>query len=187
MVLLLFVCNVKVNVLQSKITLGVIARETRCDMGVQYAILLHRLNGMVTNNNPSPLSSPLCLRLNRNPPAHMGISRLSEMAPPPISPPSTVTPPLCRSTPSTTVTFKFETASGSSCSNLDSDISDVHSPSYSYRVTPPPPPSTCPSTIQSQQSYHSLGRSSHTHQSLHSTRDSLSSYPPAPAHCATNV
>ncbi|CAI8007678.1 Neogenin, partial [Geodia barretti] len=135
---------------------------------------------------PKPLE-PSHAILNRNPPAHMGISRLSEMAPPPISPPSTVTPPLCRSTPSTTVTFKFETASGSSCSNLDSDISDVHSPSYSYRVTPPPPPSTCPSTIQSQQSYHSLGRSSHTHQSLHSTRDSLSSYPPAPAHCATNV
>ena len=60
MAFLLFVCNVKVNVLQCKNNAWC-NREMRCDMGVQYAKLLHSLNGMVTNNYSPPPSSPLCL------------------------------------------------------------------------------------------------------------------------------
>lgn len=41
--------------------------------------------------------------------------------------------------------YETTSGSGSSCSNLDSEISEAQSPTYSYRITPPPP--TCPQTI----------------------------------------
>lgn len=39
---------------------------------------------------------------------------------------------------------RYESSSGSSCSNLDSEISEAQTPTYTYRVSPQPPP--CPPT-----------------------------------------
>lgn len=76
--------------------------------------------------------------------------------------------------------YETTSGSGSSCSNLDSEISEAQSPTYSYRITPPPPtspptiaqspplslptskPVPCPSSSMQQVSTNSVGTVTHS-------------------------